>query len=143
MLINPGTVKIKIPLPFVVFLLLSFSSCKKEKAPDVIGNWYSVANYRAGNGSFTWSPTNGFGQFITFYSDARFNTSNCVPTGGGTYSYNSRATAIELNYEADHYGTIPGKISYKIEDLTDTRLILSSYAATGSLQFKTEYVRFD
>ena len=36
-----------------------------------------------------------------------------------------------------------GTVSYKIEELTDSRFILSSYAANGNLQFKTEYLRFD
>ena len=143
MQLNPDAVKNKILLPFVVFLALSLTSCKKEKDPDLTGSWYSVANYRAENGSFTWFPTNGFGQFITYYPDARFNTSNCVPTGGGTYSYNSRAAKIELNYEADRYGTVPGTATYKVEELTDTRLVVSSFSPAGHLQFKTEYVRND
>ncbi len=141
--LNPGAVKNKILLPFVVFLTLSFTSCKKEKDPTVIGKWVSISNYTAENGVFTWRPTSRFSQSITFKPDARFNTFIDIPTGAGTYSYDYRAAKIDLNYEADHYGTTARTVTYKIEELTNNRLVVSGLSPAGNLQFKTEYVRND
>ena len=136
-------VKNKILLLCLVLLTLITISCKKEKEPAVIGKWISISNYTEENSSFTWKSTNGFSQTITFNPDARFSTFIDIPTGGGTYTYDKKAANIDLNYEADYYGTIPETISYKIEALTNTRLVVSSYSASGNLQFKTEYIRLD
>ena len=135
--------KRKILLPFVVFLTLSFTSCKKEKEPAVIGKWVSISNYTAENGVFSWRTTSRFNQSITFNPDARFSTFIDIPTGGGTYSYDNRGAKIELNFEADHYGTTARTVTYKIEELTNNRLVVSSFSPAGNLQFKTEYVRND
>lgn len=102
-----------------------------------------MSNYTEENGNFAWRPTGRFSQSITFNPDARFDTFIDIPTGGGTYSYDSRGAKIDLNYEADHYGTIAATVTYKIEELTDNRLIVSSYTSSGNLQFKTEYIRLD
>ncbi len=123
-------------------MLIAFS-CKKEKEPSVIGSWVSISNYQEENGSFTWTPTNSFSQSITFNPDARFNTFIDIPTGGGTYVYDKRSAKIDLNYEADRYGTVPGKVTYKIDELTSDRLVVSSFSPSGHLQFKTEYTRID
>jgi hypothetical protein len=136
-------VKNKILLLSLIFLTLFTISCKKEKGPAVIGKWVSISNYTEENGSFTWRPTNGFSQFVTFNPDSRFSTFIDIPTGGGTYAYDNRVAKIDLNYEADHYGTIPGTVTYKIEELTNNRLVVSSFSSSGNLQFKTEYIRLD
>jgi hypothetical protein len=141
--LNPGAVKNKMLLPFVVFLTVSFTSCKKEKDTTVIGQWVSVSNYTAENGVFTWRPTSRFSQSITFKPDARFNTFIDIPTGAGTYNYDNRAAKIDLYFEADHYGTTPRTVTYKIEELTNNRLVVSSFSAAGNLQFKTEFLRND
>jgi len=127
-------------LSFLLIILITIS-CKKEKDPAIFGSWASISNYREENGAFSWTPTNGYSQFITFYPDARFNTFFCIPTGGGTYVYDHRVAKISLKFEADHYGTIPGTATYKIEELTNSRLVVSSFSPAGNLQFKTEYVR--
>jgi hypothetical protein len=135
--------KNKILLPFIACLALGIVSCKKSKDPGVIGKWSSISNYTAENGNFAWRSTSRFSQTIAFNPDARFNTFIDVPTGGGTYSYDTRAAEIDLSFEADHYGTVAGTITYKIEELTDNRLVVSSYSSFGNLQFKTEYIRLD
>lgn len=135
--------KNKILLFCLIFFTLTTISCKKEKDPAVIGKWVSTSHYSEENGHFSWKPTNGFSQSITFNPDARFSTFIDIPTGGGTYAYDNRAAKIDLNYEADHYGTIPGTVTYKIEELTNTRLVVSSFSSAGNLQFKTEYIRLD
>jgi len=136
-------VKNKIPLLCYVLFMLATFSCKKEKEPAVIGRWVSIANYTEENNSFTWKSTDGFSQVITFNPDARFNTFIDIPTGGGTYAYDKNAAKIDLYYEADPYGTIPGTVTYKIDELTNTRLVVSSFSSSGNLQFKTEYIRLD
>lgn len=135
--------KNKILLPFIIILTLGFTSCKKEKDPTVIGEWVSISNYTAENGVFTWRPTSRFSQSITFDPDARFDTFIDIPTGAGTYSYDNRARKIDLNYEADHYGTTARTVTFNIEELTNNRLVVSSFSPAGNLQFKTEYVRND
>lgn len=127
----------------VLLTLITTISCKKEKDPTVIGKWVSISNYTEENGAFTWKQTNGFSQFFTFNPDARFSTFIDIPTGGGTYAYDNRAAKINLNYEADHYGTIPGTVNYKIDEMTNNRLVVSSFSSSGSLQFKTEFIRLD
>jgi hypothetical protein len=141
--LNPGAVKNKLFFPFVVFLTLSFTSCKKEKDPAIIGNWVSISNYTAENGVFNWRTTSRFNQLISFNTDARFSTFVDIPTGAGTYSYDNRGAKIDLSYEADHYGTTARTVTYKIEELTGNRLVISSFSPAGNLQFKTEYVRND
>ena len=137
------TVKNKDLLPCLIFFTIIAVSCKKEKDPTIIGQWVSVSNYTEENGSFNWRPTNGFSQLITFNSDARFSTFIDIPTGSGTYAYNNRAAKIDLNYEADHYGTISATVTYQIDELTNDRLMVSSFSAVGNLQFRTEYARHD
>lgn len=135
--------KNKILLFCLIFFTLFIISCKKEKDPAVVGKWVSTSNYTEENGSFAWRPTNGFSQSISFNPDSRFSTFIDIPTGGGTYSYDNRAAKIDLNYEADHYGTISGTVTYKIDELTNTRLVVSSFSPSGNLQFRTEYIRLD
>jgi len=136
-------VKNKILLPCLVLFTLVTISCKKDNEPAVIGKWVSISNYTEENNSFTWKSTNGFSQMITFNPDARFDTFIDIPTGGGTYAYDKRASKIDLHYEADYLGTTPGTVTYKIDLLTNTRLVVSSFSSSGNLQFKTEYVRLD
>jgi hypothetical protein len=136
-------VKNRILLLALVICILITISCKKEKDPAVIGKWVSISNYTEENGTFTWRSTNGFSQFITFNMDARFSTFIDIPTGGGTYVYDNRAAKIDLSYEVDHYGTIPWTVTYKIDELTNNRLVVSSFSSSGNLQFKTEYIRLD
>jgi hypothetical protein len=129
-------------LCLVLFTLITIS-CKKEKEPAVIGKWTSISNYTEENSHFTWKATNGFSQTITFNPDARFNTFVDMATGGGTYAYDKTAAKIDLHYEADYVGTTPVTVTYKIDLLTNTRLIVSSFSSSGNLQFKTEYIRLD
>jgi hypothetical protein len=136
-------VKSKILLPCLFSFILITGSCKKERDATIIGKWISTSNYTDENGSFSWKPTNGFSQAITFNPDARFSTFIDIPTGSGTYLYDNRAAKINLKYEADHYGTIPGTVTYKIDELTNDRLVVSSFSSSGNLQFRTEYIRPD
>ncbi|MEP7375064.1 MAG: hypothetical protein ABI675_16825 [Chitinophagaceae bacterium] len=135
--------KSKILLRCLIFFTLIATSCKKERDTTIIGKWISTSNYTEENGNFSWRPTDGFSQVITFNPDARFSTFIDMPTGSGTYTYDSRAAKIDLNYEADHYGTVPATVTYKIDELANDRLIVSSFSLSGNLQFKTEYIRHD
>jgi hypothetical protein len=133
----------KILLLCLVFLTLITISCKKERDLTLIGKWVSISNYTDENGSFSWRSTNGFSQYITFNPDVRFSTFIDMPTGSGTYAYDRKEAKIDLNYEADHSGTIPAIVTYKIDELSNNRLVVSSFSPAGKLQFKTEYVRND
>jgi hypothetical protein len=141
--INPGAVKNKILLSFVVFLTLSITSCKKEKEPAIIGKWVSISKYTEENGVFSWRTISRFNPLISFNTNARFSTFIDIPTGAGTYSYDNRGAKIDLYYEADHYGTTARTETYKIEELSSDRLVISSFSPAGNLQFKTEYIRND
>lgn len=130
-------------MPCLLFLTFLGVFCTKEKDRSILGKWVSISNYTEVNGNFAWRPSGGIGESITFNPDESFSTFIDIPTGGGTYSYDNVTSKIHLNYVADNYGTMPGTVIYKIDELTNTRLIVSSISSSGNLQFRTEYVRLD
>ena len=100
----------------------------------------SVAVYtNLDNGTYGWTPTGRFPHFYTFLPDARFSSASDMPGGSGTYIYNGHSGDLTLNYEADRYGNMATTVTYKVEQLTDTKLIISHYSAISNFTYKTEY----
>ena len=124
-------------------LLLFLTSCKKESASSIVGQWRSVSVYMMqDNGSYNWTPVNNHPQFYNFSTEGRFGSATDVPGRSGNYSYDEVQQELTLNYEADRYGNIPGTTNLKVEILDRDKLILS-YSSSGNLIYKTEYSRIN
>lgn len=132
--------KSKILFGYLCLIIIS-TSCSKEKAPGIVGEWMSVSVYQQGSSNFEWTslPTTSHHEFIKFKPDARFYTYSDTPGRSGTYSYDQRAKTINLNYEADTYGNNASDGELRVERVTEESLILAVYSSTGELAYKTEF----
>jgi hypothetical protein len=136
--------KNKISILCLSSLLLFFTSCKKESSSSIIGQWMSVADYRKQeNGTFSWTPAYHFPYFFNFYPDGNFGRASDVPAGGGTYSYDNSLETLILNYETDRYGNTARTQVFKVENLTNSTLVISYFSSPGDLLYKTEYSKIN
>jgi len=126
------------------FLLLLFSSCKKESPISIVGKWRSVSVYTIqDSGNYKWVPIERYPQFLNFSNEGRFGSATDVPGGSGSYNYDETSQTLILHFEADAYGNVPGTRNLKVDELNRDKLILS-YSLTGSnTAYKTEYTRLN
>lgn len=132
---------------FILCLLLFlffFTSCKKEPSSGIIGEWMSVADYRKQeNGTFSWTSTSRFPYFFSFYTNGNFGRRSDVPAGGGIYNYDNSLETLILNYETDRYGNTARTEVFKVEELTNSTMVISYFSSSGNFLYKTEYSKIN
>lgn len=124
-------------------LLLFLTSCKKDSADSIVGQWMSVAVYRIQDtGDGQWIPINGLGrEFFNFSADGKFGSRTDVPGGSGSYQYDNELKELILNYEPNQYINSTSVSNLTVETITNNKLILSSFAPITNSVYKTEYSR--
>lgn len=131
--------KSKILLPFIFFFLLFATSCKKESTPAIVGSWRNTAVYSdPSRGGYGWVTEIRYPQVITFENNARFYSRSDVPEGAGVYDYNYSSRQLQLQYEADSYGTPAHSVLKKVETLTSDKLVIIIQTGNGMI-YKQEY----
>jgi hypothetical protein len=124
--------------------LFSFTSCKKESSASIIGQWMSISDYRKQeNGTFSWASTSRFPYFFNFYPNGSFGRWSDVPAGGGDYNYDNSLETLILNYETDRYGNTARTEVFKVEELTNSTMIISYFSSSGNFLYKTEYSKIN
>jgi hypothetical protein len=124
--------------------LLFFTSCKKEPSSSIVGQWMSVADYRKQeNGTSNWTPTSRFPNFFIFYPNGKFGRGSDIPAGGGVYNYDNSLETLILNYETDRYGNTARTEVCKVEELTNSKMVISYFSSSGNFLYKTEYSKIN
>jgi hypothetical protein len=138
-------VKNKILPLFLILAVFSFSYCKKETSPSIVGQWISTALYidpATGGDGWTVLPERSVGlEIAIFKTDASFSFSTDMPAGHGIFDFNYSTYELYLHY-TDRDGNPIGTVLKKVESLTNDKLIISSVSVSSGIR-KIEYSRFD
>ncbi len=134
--------KSKLLFPIIFFFIFFATSCKKEAvAPAIVGEWLTTAVYSDPvTGGEGWVTNFRFAERITFNSNSEFFSFTDVPGGSGTYNYSRSSNELQLNFDADRYGSPIVSSLLKVESLTNDKLITTYTYANGSIR-KSEYIR--
>jgi hypothetical protein len=138
-------VKSKTLFPFIFFIILLGTSCRKESisSPAIIGKWMNTAVYSdPAQGGYGWETVTRH-EFVTFNPNEQFSFFTDVPGGGGRYAYNGASNDLLLNFEADQYGNTARSEIRKVETMTENKLIVSFVSAINGMIYKTEYTRIN
>lgn len=131
-------------LSLLIFLTFSFSYCKKESLPTIVGNWVTTAIYTdPSTGGYGWQiiPEGGWREIAIFKTDGSFSFFVDMPAGHGIFDFNHSTQDLYLHY-TDRDGNPTGTVLKKVEYLTNDKLIISYVYVSGGIS-KREYSRFD
>jgi hypothetical protein len=145
LLFKSERVKSKTLFPFIFFIILLGTSCKKESisSPAIVGKWMNTAVYSdPAQGGYGWETVTRH-EFVTFNPNEQFVFFTDIPAGGGQYAYNGASNDLLLNFEADQYGNTARAELRKVETMTETKLIVSFVSAINGMIYKTEYTRIN
>jgi hypothetical protein len=135
-------VKGKSILYIFIVLILTVTSCQKEKQVSILGEWEVAAVLV--NPSEGWvyeSDQNAYLETISLNANNRFTVSTDVPGRSGTYAYDRLKGVLYLFAEADAYNAVPATDTVKVELITDTKLVLAQEINSSGMLFKKEYIR--
>jgi hypothetical protein len=114
---NPKIVKNKILFSLLIFLTFSFSYCKKETSPSIVGNWVRTATYidpSAGGNGWDILPEGSWFESAIFESNGSFFFFTDMPAGHGIFDFNYSTYELYLHY-TDRDGNPTGTVLEKVE----------------------------
>jgi hypothetical protein len=135
-------VKGKSILYIFIVLILTVTSCQKEKQVSILGEWEMAAVLASPSEGWVYeSNQNAYLETISLNANNRFTVSTDVPGRSGTYTYNRSEGLLYLFAEADAYNAVSTTDTVKVELITDTKLVLVQEINASGMLFKKEYIR--